>query len=89
MIANGHLVAGTGLDGILGDTSIDTAGLETATVDVNHIHKARYSVHLSVVPIYTCLKKAHKASVAKIPCCHYFHEQKSVLHLVVCLSTGS
>ena len=44
LIANGHLVAGTGLDEILGDTSIDTAGLQTATVDVNYIHKARYSV---------------------------------------------
>ena len=28
---------------ILGDTSIDTAGLQIATVDVNHIHKVRYS----------------------------------------------
>ena len=27
LIANGHLVAGTGLDKILGDTSIYTAGL--------------------------------------------------------------
>ena len=67
LIANGHLVAGTGLDEILGDTSIDTAGLETATVDLNHIHKARYSVHLSVVPIYTFLKKAHKASDSVLP----------------------
>ena len=41
LIANGHLVAGIGLDEILGDTSIGTAGLQTATVDVNHIHKAR------------------------------------------------
>ena len=44
LIANKHLVAGTGLDKILGDTSIDTAGLQTATVDVNLIYKARYSI---------------------------------------------
>ena len=67
LIANGHLVAGTGLDEILGYTSINTAGLQTATVDVNHIHKARYSVQQSVVSIYTCFKKAHKASNSVLP----------------------
>ena len=41
LIANGHLVAGTRLEGILSDTSIHTVGLQTATVDVNHIHKAK------------------------------------------------
>ena len=48
LIANGHLVVGTGLDEILVDTSINTAGLQTVIVDVNHIHKARHSVQLSV-----------------------------------------
>ena len=68
LIRNGYLVAGlTGLDEILGDTSIDTAGLQITTVDVNHIHKARYSIQLSVVSIYTCLKKAHKASNSILP----------------------
>ena len=67
MIANGHLVAGTGLDQILSDKSIDTAGLQTATVNVNHIQKARYSVQLSVVSIYTCLKGAHKSSNSVLP----------------------
>ena len=62
MIGNEHLVAGTGLHEILGDTCIDTAGLQTTTVDLNHIHKVRYSFQLSVVSIYTCLKKTHKAS---------------------------
>ena len=61
LIANVHLVAGIGLDKILGNKSIDTAGLQSATVDVNHIHKARYSVQLSVVSIYTCLEQVHKA----------------------------
>ena len=60
LIANRHLVAGAGLDKILGDISIDTAGLQT--VDVNHNHKATYSVQLLVLSIYTCLTEAHKAS---------------------------
>ena len=34
LIANGHLV-GTGLEENLGDTSSYTAGLQTATVEVN------------------------------------------------------
>ena len=61
LMVNGHLVARAGIDGILGNTSIDTSGLQTTTVDVNHIHKARYSFQLSVVSIYTCLKEAHEA----------------------------
>ena len=56
LIENKCLVAVTGLDKILGNTAIDKVGLQTATVDLNHIHKARYSVQLSVVSIYTCLK---------------------------------
>ena len=32
------------------------------TVDVNHNHKATYSVQLLVLSIYTCLTEAHKAS---------------------------
>ena len=31
-------------------------------MDVDHIHKARYSVQLSIVLIYICFKEAHKAS---------------------------
>ena len=77
MIANGHLVAGTGLDEFLGDTSIDTAGLQTATVDVNHIHKARYSVQLSIVSIYTCLKKVHKASNSVLSLFSWAQERSS------------
>ena len=60
LIANGHLVAGAGLHKILGDISIDTAGLKT--LDVNHNHKATYSVQVLVLSIYTCLREAHKAS---------------------------
>ena len=60
LIANGHLV-GTGLEENLGDISSYTAGLQTASVEVNLIHKARYSVRLSVVQICICLKEASKA----------------------------
>ena len=59
LIANGHLV-GTGLAENLGDISSYTAGLQTASVEVNLIHKARYSVRLSVVQICICLKEASK-----------------------------
>ena len=59
LIANGHLVR-TGLEENLGDTYSYTAGLQTATVEVNLIHKAKYSVRLSVVQICICLKEASK-----------------------------
>ena len=42
LIAHGHLVAGTGLNEIVGHTPIDTADLQTTTVDVNHVPKARF-----------------------------------------------
>ena len=67
LIANGNLLGGTGLDEILGDASIKTIGLETASVDVNHIHKAKYSLQLSVVSIYTCLKQAYTLSKSELP----------------------
>ena len=35
LIANGHLVEGTRLEGITDDTSIYTVGLQTATVNVS------------------------------------------------------
>ena len=57
LIANGHLV-GTRLEENLRDTSSYTAGLQTATAEVNFIHKARYSAQLSVVSICFCLKEA-------------------------------
>ena len=60
LIANGRLV-GTGLEENLGDTSSYAVGLQTATAEVNLIHKARYSVQLSVVPICVCLKKLNNS----------------------------
>ena len=59
------------------DSSIDAADLQTATVDVNHIHKARYSVQLSVVSIHTCLKKAHKVSNFVLPLFSWAEERSS------------
>ena len=82
LIANGHLVTGTGPDDIIGDTSIDADGVQTATVDVNHIYKASYSVQMSVVSIYTYLKKLTKQVILY---CYYLCGQKNVLHLVLCL----
>ena len=64
LIATGHLVVGTGLDEILVDTSINTAGLQIVTVDVNHIHKVgtQFNCLLNIKSVYTCFKEAHKAS---------------------------
>ena len=70
-------LSGTGLGKILGDTSIGTSGLQTATVDVNHIHKARYSFQLSLVSIYTCLEKAHKASNSVLSLFSWSEERSS------------
>ena len=61
------MIGGSGLDEILGDIAIDTIGLETAAVDVNHIHKARYSVQLSVVSVYARLKVAYKQNKSGLP----------------------
>ena len=61
LITNGHLGV-TGLDENIGGTSINTAGLQTVTVDVNRIYKAKYSIQLFVVLICICLKEAHEGS---------------------------
>ena len=50
--ANGHLIAGIGLGEILGDTSNNTAGLQTSGMDVFNIQKAWCSAQLSAVSIY-------------------------------------
>ena len=67
LTTNVKLVRGTGLNKLLGDRAIETIGLETAFLDVNHIHKARYAVQLSVVAIYSCLKEAHLNSQSSEP----------------------
>ena len=85
LIANGHLVAGTRPEDILGVVSIYRDGLQTATLNVNHIHKARHCVQLFVVTIYICLKKAHKKLIQY---CYYILGRKNIIHLVVCLSIG-
>ena len=67
LTANGNLIGGIGLKEILGDRTLDTIGISTASIDVNHIHKARYSVQLSVVAIYAALKDAHRKSTCSKP----------------------
>ena len=46
-------------------------------MNVNRIHKARSSVQLSVMSIYTCLKKAHKASNSVLPLFSWTEERSS------------
>ena len=74
---NSHQVIPLKLDKILGHTSIITAALQTATVDVNHIHKARYSVQLSVVSIYNCLEQVDKAINFVLPLFSLAEERSS------------
>ena len=81
LIANEHLVEGTGLDKILSDTSMDAAGLQTAIADVNHIHKARYSVQLSIVSISTCLKAAQEPSNSVPPLYSRVEERSLSSHM--------
>ena len=77
---NGQLVAGTGLEKIIGDASFYTAGFQTATVDASHIYQTRYSIQLSVVPIYVCIK-THEASNFVLPL--HIRGRKKVLHQVI------
>ena len=60
------------------------AALQTATVDVNHIHKVRYFVQLSVVLKYTCLKKAHKASNSVLPLISWVEERSLSSRMFKC-----
>ena len=80
-MSNGHLVRGMGLTEILGDNEIDTIGLQTTSVDVNHIHKARYSIQLSVVAIYACLKDAHYRSQSDLPIICWADEMSKGNHM--------
>ena len=66
LVAHGKLIAGSGLEELLGDMEMDTTGLKTASLDVNHIHKGRYAIQLSSVAIYTRLKTAHERSKSEI-----------------------
>ena len=60
--ANRNLVNGTRLSYLLSDNTIETIGLETASIDVNYIHKTRYYFQLKVFAIYKCLKEEHASS---------------------------
>ena len=42
--AHGNLIRGSGLEDLLGDKQIETIGLQTAALDVNHIHRGRYVI---------------------------------------------
>ena len=66
LIAHGNLIGGSGLEDVLGDMRIETIGLQTAALDVNHIHKGRYAIQLSLVAIYACLKEAYTQSNSEV-----------------------
>ena len=43
LVCPGEMIKGTGLEDLLSSTGLSTVGLSTATCDVNHIKKSRYS----------------------------------------------
>ena len=65
LIAHGKLIAGSGLEELFEDMELETVGLKTATLDVNHIHKSRYAIQLSSVAINTCLKRTLEKSMSE------------------------
>ena len=71
-------MAGTGLDEILGESAIDTVGTGNASVDVNQIDKARYSVQLCQ---YTHASK--KLTNYVIQLCQYTHASKKLTNYVI------
>ena len=54
---NSHLVQGTGLNNILCNRTNETKRLEIASIDVNYIHKAIYSLQFSAIS--TLVTQAH------------------------------
>ena len=83
MIAKGQLVAGTGIEEILGDTYIYAADLKLAAVNVNHIHKSRYPVRLFVLPIYISLN-SHGAINSVLSLYSWAEERSSSSRMFKC-----
>ena len=44
MIVHSKLIAGQGVDAIIGDKGVNIIGLQSAVLDVNHIYKFHYSL---------------------------------------------
>ena len=74
LTSHGLLIGGSGLEDILGDKQIETIGLQTAAVDVNHIHKGRYAIQLSSTAIFACLKAAYTQSQSDNPLLNWANE---------------
>ena len=67
LVAHGNLIRGSGLEDLLADKQIETIGLQSAALDVNHIHRGRYVIQLLSVGIYACLKAAYTQSKSDMP----------------------
>ena len=74
LTSHGLLIGGSGLEDILGDKQIETIGLQTADVDINHIHKGRYAIQLSSTAIFACLKAAYTQSQSDNPLLDWANE---------------
>ena len=74
LVARGNLIRGSGLENLLGYKQIGTIGLQTAALDVNHIHRGRYVIQLSSVGIYACLKAAYAQKNLDMPIFEWVNE---------------
>ena len=74
LVAHGNLIRGSGLEDLLGDKQIETIGLQTAALEVNHIHRGRYVIQLSSAGIYDCLKAAYAQSNSDMPIFEWANE---------------
>ena len=66
LVMHGQLIKGSGLDSIMSNTNLSTAGGTTALVDVNHIKRSRYCLQVSVIVVYKLLKAAHLESQSSL-----------------------
>ena len=74
IVAHGNMIRGSGLEDFLGDKKIETIGLQTAALDVNHIRRGRYVIQLSSVGIYACLKAVYAQSNSVMPIFEWANE---------------
>ena len=61
LLLHGNFIKGSGLDTLFFHSKLSTDG-NSAVMDVNDIKRSQYCLQVSVVTIYTLLKKAHVES---------------------------
>ena len=84
LFVHGDFIKGNGLDTLFLHSELSTDGT-SAVVDVNDIKRSRYFLQVSVVVIYTLLKKAHVESGSALSVLDSLDEAPSI---VKCACTG-